>query len=199
MLNFISVQTGNFWPVFQTVSMHVYGVHVLTVKDMTAGHSQTHLKELAQSNQFQIPRDYQLCQKLLTTSMIPISRVVIDNLHLYHADHRQLINLLTSDIRQLDGIEKSTNVCLAETNNLKKYESFLAGTSGSLKWRDLTGPEKYSLFKQIDTVTLFPNLPNVVILQKLWMEFIALNDMIRSESMPTFEIRRFEEKAKLWL
>ena len=29
MLNFISVQTGNFWPVFQTVSMHVYGVHVL--------------------------------------------------------------------------------------------------------------------------------------------------------------------------
>lgn len=151
------------------------------------------------------------CSRLPLFPMVPISRVVIDNLHLYLRITDNLINLLITDLRRLDGIEKSTNVNLSETSNLKKYESFLAGTckinfhfytcndTGSLKWRDLTGPEKYSLFNRIDIVTLFPNLPNAVILQKLWKEFASLNESIRSESMATFEITAFEEKVKLWL
>lgn len=95
----------------------------------------------------------------------------------------------------------------SEAVYLKKYESFLISTckinfhfytckdTSSLKWRDLTGSEKYKL---LSLPSLFPNL-NAVFIQKLWKEFATLNEMIWSESMSTSEIKTFASKAKLWL
>ena len=83
-----------------------------------------------------------------------------------------LVNVLITDLRRLDGIEKCVNLSSSEAVNLKKYESFLTNTckinfhfytckdTSSLKWHDLTGPEKYVLLSQIDLPSLFPNLPN---------------------------------------
>ena len=143
--------------------------------------------------------------------MIPISRVVIDNLHLFLRIMDNLVNLLITDLRRLDGVEKCVNLSSSEAANLKKYETFLSKTckinfhfytckdTSSLKWRDLTGPEKYVLLSRIDLPDLFPNLPNAVHIQKVWTEFATLNESIRSESMSTSEVRAFASKAKLWL
>ena len=143
--------------------------------------------------------------------MIPISRVVIDNLHLFLRITDNLVNLLITDLRRFDGIEKCVNLTSSEAVNIKKYKSFLVTTckinfhfytckdTSSLKWRDLTGPEKYVLLSRVDLPNLFPNLPNVVLIQKLGKEFATLNETIRSESMSTSEIETFASKAKLWL
>ena len=145
------------------------------------------------------------CARIPLFPMIPISRVVIDNLHLFLQIMDNLVNLLITDLRRLDGVEKCINLSSSEAVNLK-YEKFLeylhfytCKDTSSLKWRDLTGPEKYVLLSQIDLPNLFPNLPNAVLIQKVWKEFATLNESIRSESMSASEIRAFASKSKLWL
>ena len=71
-----------------------------------------------------------------------------------------LINLLILELRRQDGIEQATLQSLNRTTakNVAAYESFLnnecqipfqipfqfyISDSKTLKWRDLTGPEKY--------------------------------------------------------
>ena len=140
------------------------------------------------------------CARVPHFPVIPISRVVIDNLHLFLRIMDNLVNLSITDLRRLDGVERCVSLSSSDAANMKKYKSFLVDTcrinfhfytckdTSSLKWRDLTGPEKYVLLSRIDLPSLFPNLPNVVITQKLWTEFASLNEMIRSESMSTPEI-----------
>ena len=88
-------------------------------------------------------------------SFIPIHRVVIDTLHLFLWITDVLINLLIHDIRILDGINNSK-----VTSNMVVYQRFLNDEckinfrfytdkeTKSLKWRDLTGPEKKRLFQK---------------------------------------------------
>ena len=68
-----------------------------------------------------------------------------------------------------------------------------------MKWRDLTGPEKYKLFKKIELPDLFPNLPRVSIIQQVWKQFMVLNESIRSEALTEAEISKFATDVKSWL
>jgi len=90
---------------------------------------------------------------------IPIDHVIPDILHLYLRICDALINLIL-ELRRLDGIDKCKLQTLdrSTATHVATYERFLCEEckisfymyvnkeSKALKWRDLTGPEKRSLF-----------------------------------------------------
>ena len=88
----------------------------------------------------------------------------------------------------MDGIEKLKKNDFNQTvaNHLNTYITFLNDSckipfhmytekeSKTLKWRDLTEPEKLKLFKSIKIPELFPSLRNARKVQKLWDNFKEL-------------------------
>ena len=156
------------------------------------------------------PRKYN-CSKLPLFEDVPIHRVIIDVLHLFLRIADNLINLLITELRRMDGIERCTSLDRTKARNVTNYEFFLQNTckiqfrfyicqdSRALKWRDLTGPEKYKLFRNIDLTNLFPTLPNVEVVQRIWAQFLLLNESIRSEALSSAEISAFASDAKSWL
>ena len=156
------------------------------------------------------PRKYN-CSRMPLFEDIPIHRVIIDVLHLFLRIADNLINLLITDLRRMDGIERCTSLDRSKARNVTEYEFFLQNTckiqfqfyicqdSRSLKWRDLTGPEKYKLFQKVDLTNLFPNLPNVELIQQIWTQFLLLNESVRSETLSSAEISTFASDAKSWL
>ena len=99
---------------------------------------------------------------------IPIDHIVPDILHLFLKVSDVLINLLILERRRLDGIEKRK-----QNTYLDQYIKFLNDEckisfhvytdkeSKTLKWRDLTGPEKIKLLNNIQLNASFPNIPHV--------------------------------------
>ena len=148
------------------------------------------------------------CSRTPVFPFIPLHRVVIDSLHLFLRIGDVLINLLIRDLRFLDGVEKATSVITPDSTNLKSYEEFLNKSckirfhwfidkdSKSLKWRDLTGPEKVRLFERIDIPTLFPTHPQKYELKFLWSEFYNLINKLKK---PDCDSEEFEERAKAWV
>ena len=108
--------------------------------------------------------------------------------------------ILVTELRRMDGIDRCTSLDRTKARNVTEYEFFLQNTCKipfrfyicqdlcSLKWRDLSGPEKYKLFWNVDLTNLFPNLPNMEIVQRIWTQFLLLNESIRSESLSPAEI-----------
>ena len=142
-------------------------------------------------------------------SMIPMHKVIIDNLHLFLRISDLLINLLILDIRRLDGIEKACSSELGKYQNLSKYiellkeckipfHFYMCKDSKKLKWHDLTGPEKHRLFARIDLPNAFPTIPHVQKIQCIWEEFRRLNSLLSSESFTESEIASFTVSAKSW-
>lgn len=142
---------------------------------------------------------------------VPIQRVIINNLHLFLRVADNLINLLITELWRLDGIERCTALDRSLACHVTEYECFMQNTykipfkfyicqdSRSLKWRDLTGPEKYKLFKKIELPNLFPNLPRVSIIQQVWKQFMVLNESIHSEALTEAEISKFATDVTSWL
>ena len=109
------------------------------------------------------------CSRSPVFSFIPTHHVVIDTLHLFLQICDLLINLLIQELRRQDGIDKSSTIKLDRTKQtyLAMYERFLnhqckisfswyVDDSKKLKWRDLTGPEKQRLFRNICIPSFFP-------------------------------------------
>ena len=142
---------------------------------------------------------------------IPLSRVIIDNLHLFLRVCDNLINLFIAQLRFADGLEKATSLDRAKALNMTKYEEFLntecnipfhfyqCEESKQLKWRDLNGPEKYRLFSNINLIVLFPNLQKIDVIQEIWKQFFKLNATLRSQSLSSDQIDDFESDAKAWI
>ena len=113
---------------------------------------------------------------------IPLDHVVPDVLHLFLRVTDVLFNLLVTDIRRQDGIERCVEE-LSATTSMSKLEAFLNDTchipfkfaickeTKMLKWRDLMGPEKLTLLDKINLPVLIPHLPNVDAVQALWKDF----------------------------
>lgn len=105
--------------------------------------------------------------------------IPIDHVTYFTCTCDVLINLLILDLRRLDGIDK----CKLHATHVAKYEHFLQESckisfhmyvdkdSKSLKWRDLTGPEKRRLFKAIKIAELFPRVPHATKIQEIWKSF----------------------------
>ena len=115
------------------------------------------------------------------------------------------------EIRRQDGIERCTQIESVHSSSLSKLESFLNDTchipfkffiykeTKQLKWRDLMGPEKHVLLKNINLPTLFPKLPKVVMTQTLWEDFRNLHQILQREDISQAEADHFGVKAKNWV
>ena len=87
---------------------------------------------------------------------------------------------------------KKTEFNQTAANHLNTYITFLNDSckisfrmytdkeSKTLKWRDLTGPEKLKLFKSIKIPELFSSLRNASNVQKLWDNFKELYEILWS-------------------
>ena len=99
---------------------------------------------------------------------------------------------LITDIRRHDAIAKAT-ISSAELNStyLQKFEFFINVTckipfrffvskeSKQMQWRDLMGPEKHVVLDKINLPEVFPDLPNVQEIQKLWKDFKQLYGILQ--------------------
>lgn len=105
---------------------------------------------------------------------IPLSHVVIDNLHLFLRVADVLIDLLVLELRRQDSIEKTkkfSSFDITKFRHLDRYQQFVASLgipgynffigkdSKQLKYRTLTGPENLKLFEKINLEQMLPSLP----------------------------------------
>ena len=145
---------------------------------------------------------------------IPIDQVIPDILHLFLRISDILINMLILELRRMDGIEKlrskefkqstvkQLNIYITYLNmNCKiSFHMYVDKESNTLKWRDLTGPEKLKLFASIKIPELFPNLKDADMVQKLWDNFKAIYKILWSDKkLDEKEITDFTTKAKNWI
>ena len=112
----------------------------------------------------------------------------VNSLHPFLRIADVLINLLTRDIRILDGINAKTcsDSDKSKARNLIAYESFVNEVHKvrfnfridkdtiKLNWFDLTGPEKVKLFSKINILQLLPSLEKRTEMQKLRANFYHL-------------------------
>lgn len=153
---------------------------------------------------------YNVSHEPLFTS-IPMHRVIPDNLHMFLRIGDVLINLLVTELRRQDGIDKCKLLDRNKARHVSVYEKYLneackipfqfyiCKDSNTLKWRDLTGPEKYRLFSKVDWPSIFPQLPNVETVQQIWQQFFQLINTVRADSITAEEIDNFEAEGKTWL
>ena len=141
---------------------------------------------------------------------IPLDHVVPDVLHLFLRVTDVLFNLLVTEMRRQDGIERSLEK-LSTASSLSKLETFLNETchipfkfwvckeTKSLTWRDLMGPEKLLLLEKIDLPALVPHLPNVEAIQALWKSFQQLHESLQSKGVSIADADHFGIEAKKWV
>ena len=128
------------------------------------------------------------CKQQPLFPFIPIDHIIPDVLHLFLRVTDVLTNLLILDLRTSDVVKKLTK----EQSMFEKYIKFLNETckvsfhtymdkqNKNLKWRDLTGPEKLKLFKNINIIQLFPDLPNNDKIQEIWTSFFGIYQQLQS-------------------
>ena len=143
--------------------------------------------------------------------MIPLTRVVVDNLHMFLRVSDTLIDLLLLELKRLDSIDKALKVrTLDSLQYLKLYESTLKmiGINGfafwigkeskKLKYRTLTGPEKLLLFKKLKLAETFPQIPNSLKVAELWRRLLIINEIlsVRPANVTTTILDRYELESK---
>lgn len=142
---------------------------------------------------------------------IPLTNIIVDNLHLFLRVSDVLIDLLIVELRRLDRVDKVTRISsLEKLAYLAKFQKAVKdiGISGftfwigreskKLKWRTFTGPEKLLLLKKLNLIELFPEAENIQEIQDLWHELLAVNCClsVRPEHMQPTHAYDFESKAR---
>lgn len=145
---------------------------------------------------------------------IPLSRVVVDNLHMFLRVADTLVDLLIGSLRTMDKVNHTLRVrSLSGLTHLATFERSLKqmGISGytfwigrdsqKLKWRTLTGPEKLIVFANIDIPELFPDLENKHQVQSLWSDLLEINKLLsaRPGEVTTSHVKLFETKSKAFV
>ena len=150
-------------------------------------------------------------------SFIPLKNVVIDNLHLFLRVADVLINLLITELKRQDSIEKvkTFNEFNAEKYcHLDSYQKFVSSLgipgfnfyigrdSKQMKCRTLTGPEKLKVFSRIKIAELLPTLctRKTTAIQHLWNKLLELNQMFskKEEELTPDLISSVESQARQW-
>ena len=132
-------------------------------------------------------------------------------LHLFLRITNVLINLLILELRRLDST-KRVNPRSKGSTLIEKYEKYLNEQckvsfhfysdrdSKKLKWRDLTGPEKYRVFNKINIPEVFPSLPEANKIQDIWSDFLKINKVLKSsEDFDSEKITDFSCDVTNWL
>ena len=142
---------------------------------------------------------------------IPLTHVIVDNLHMFLRVADTLIDLLLLELNRFNKIKKSMKMkSLGQLNYLKKYEGIFQslGISGfsfwigresrKLKCRTLTGPEKLVLLKKMNIVVNFPEVPDVENVQTLWCNLLKINKLlsVHPSNLTNETVKEFESKSK---
>ncbi len=149
---------------------------------------------------------------------IPLDHVIVDNLHLFLRISDVLIDLVITDLKReeaIDKVKKFSSFSVERFRHLQKYEEFVASlgipsfrfyigqNSKVLKCRTLTGPEKLKLFTRIDIPSLLPNksLSHTQSIQSLWCLFFELNKRLsrRPHEITAHEHSDFGQLARDWV
>lgn len=153
------------------------------------------------------------CKNKPLFSFIPLSHVVIDTLHLFLRISDNLIALLIRELKFSDAIEKrntfANGFCRDKYKHMAGYETFLNSLgipfhwyvgkeTKQLEYRDLTGPEKVKLLKNVTISSLLPNSPNKQIIQEIWDDFSSIIEAIKHD-FKAEDVKRFENKITAWL
>jgi len=127
-----------------------------------------------------------------------------------------LIDLLIVELRRMDLIEKwkLTDFDSQKCKNLDRVQRFITSLgipgynfwvgkqSKELKWRTLTGPEKLTLFRNINIQNLLPNSPETttIKIQVLWIELLQLHEMFsKGPDITEEDICNFESQSRQWV
>lgn len=145
---------------------------------------------------------------------IPLSHVVVDNLHMFLRVADTLVDLLIGSLRTMDRVNQTlrirslqglTNLTTFETNlkqmGISGYSFWIGKDSQKLKWRTLNGPEKLIVFSAINIPELFPDLEHKDEIQILWRGLIELNKLLsaRPAEVTVEHISCFEAKSKAFV
>ena len=151
-------------------------------------------------------------------SSIPLSQIVIDNLHLFLRVADVLINQLITELRRQDAIDQHKRFTghfdISKFKHLDNYEKFVTSlgipsfqfyigeASKQMKCRSLTGPEKLKVFENIEIQQLLPTVAETTTsrIQHLWHELIELNKLIclPASQLTTLTIQSYEQRARQW-
>ena len=161
-------------------------------------------------------KEFNVSHKPLFPS-IPLTHVVIDNLHVFLRVSDVLIDLLILELKRQDCIDKVKKFTAFEPQKYRHLDSyqnfasslgvpgyqFLIGrNSKELKIRSLTGPERLKLFRNIKIKELLPkfNDSEVLDIQILWTELLELNTTFSKcpEEICEDDISKFETDARNW-
>ena len=145
---------------------------------------------------------------------IPLDHVVIDSLHLFLRIADNLINLLILEFRRLDAIDKKKSFNdgfeRSKYTHMAGWESYLndhlkisfnwyvCKDSKKLKWRDLTGPEKLKLFRNVNICNLLPNHPKKDEISELWSKFWEITESLSAASSEINK-EQIHQKSKSFL
>ena len=78
------------------------------------------------------------------------------------------------------------------------FHWFVCKDSKKLKWRDLTGPEKLKLFRNVDIHQVLPDHPDANKIFKLWKTFLEITEML-SSAAPQLSKQHIQEKSMSFL
>ena len=145
---------------------------------------------------------------------IPLSHVVIDNLHMFLRVSDVLLNQLLDRLKAEDAIDKArkfSNWDISRHKHLQAYEDFVTSlgipnyqfyigkNSRVLKVRSLTGPEKLKLASHIDIQSLLPGLAagECTRIQDLWDDLLGLNTLFskRPDDITADDISRYASSS----
>lgn len=145
---------------------------------------------------------------------IPLDHVIIDPLHLFLRISDNLINLLILQLRKEDAIDKkrafNEGLDRSKYKHVAGWEKYLNDTlkipfnwfickeSKKLKWRDLTGPEKLKLFRNIRIDLILPDFCDREKIQQLWSDFLSIAELLSSSNQDNINVEDFSKKTKLW-
>ena len=144
---------------------------------------------------------------------IPIDHVIIDTLHLFLRVSDILVDLLIRKLRRKDAIEKTqtfaNGFCYNKYKHMATYEKFLKDLGINFEWkinkdnkkleyRDLTGPEKLKLFKNVDFELFFPDDNEKEKLRVLWLLFMEIVDDLKLDYKTDQAITNLKDKMTKW-
>lgn len=149
---------------------------------------------------------------------IPLTHVVIDNLHLFLRVSDKLITLLVTELRRQDKIEKQKKFTsfdpvkykycdgyqkFVSSLGIPNFEFYIGRTSRELKTRSLTGPEKLKVFHNVNIEALLPNFDSTECarIQNLWTGLLELNMLFSKPAgaLSPLAIDEFKQGAKQWV
>lgn len=79
------------------------------------------------------------------------------------------------------------------------FNWFVCKDSKKLKWRDLTGPEKQKLFRNIDITQVLPNHQKSSQISQLWNQFLTITNMLSGSHSPQLSKEQIQETSKSFL